>query len=155
MKSVTWLDETEERAWRGFRRMMTLLLPRIGRDLQVDSGLSDADYEVLSNLSESIHHDYRFKDLAERMLWSKSRLSHHLTRMEGRGLIRRTEDGGDGRGSMVVLTDRGYQAITEAAPAHVASVRRHFIDLLTVEQLAIVAEVTDVVVAHLETERAK
>ena len=133
--------------------MVTLVPPRIARDLQRDSRLSDAYYEVLSNLSESVDHDYRFKALAERMPWSKSRLSHHLTRMEGRQLIRRIGDRGDGRGAIVVLTDGGHQAIQEAAPAHVASVRRHFVDLLTSEQLAALAEISDVVVAHLDAER--
>ena len=58
--------------------MRTLLTAQIGRDLADDSGLSDPDYTVLSNLSEAEGHRWRLNELAARMLWSKSRLSHQI-----------------------------------------------------------------------------
>ncbi len=124
--------------------------PRIERDLQLDAGLSAADYEVLSNLSEHDDHSFRLKDLSERLLWSRSRLSHHLSRMETRGLIKRVEVDEDGRGSMAVLTDAGFAAIRAAAPGHVESVRANFLDLLTPRELTMIGEIADRVVAHLE-----
>ena len=150
--STDWLSEQEARAWRGFRRMNTLMPPRIERDLQLDAGLSDADYEVLSNLSEQGDHRYRLKDLSARLLWSRSRLSHHLTRMEARDLVRRVDYEHDARGAVVVLTDDGLAAIRSAAPGHVLSVRRHFIDLLSAEELAMLGEIADRVVARLEAD---
>lgn len=75
------------------------------------------------------------------MLWSTSRLSHHLTRMQQRGLVIREDVDGDGRGCDIVLTDEGLRAIEAAAPDHVASVRRHFIDRLTPEQIRVLAEI--------------
>ena len=94
-----WLDEREARAWRGYRRMRTLLDLELGRDLMRDSGLSEPDYDVLSNLSEAEGQRMRLSELAALMLWSKSRLSHHLTRMRQRGLVEREECPGDARGS--------------------------------------------------------
>ena len=132
--------------------MNTLMPARIERDLQADAGLSDADYEVLSNLSEQLDHQYRFKDLSARLLWSRSRLSHHLTRMESRGLVRRDHHPDDARGAIVALTERGFAAIEAAAPGHLRSVRSHFIDLLSPEELVALSEITDRVVTHLETE---
>lgn len=149
MAQPRWLDEAEDRAWRGYQRLRTVLPAQIARDLLLDSGLSEPDYDVLSNLSEADAHRGRLGDLAARMLWSRSRLSHHVSRMEQRGLVTREEHPGDGRGAVVVLTARGLQATEVAAPGHVASVRRHFIDLLSREQLAVLAEVAEVIVERL------
>src|SRR5579875_3949840 len=94
-----WLSAEEARAWLGYRRMRALLDLQVTRDLARDSGLSDADYDVLSNVSEADEHRLRLGDLAAHMLWSKSRLSHHLTRMEQRGLLARQDVPSDGRGA--------------------------------------------------------
>jgi len=148
-----WLDDAEARAWRGYMRMRTLLHARILRDLAREAGLSGPDYDVLSNVSEAEGRRSRLGDLAARMAWSKSRLSHHITRMEQRGLVTREDCTSDGRGAFVVLTDAGLRAIQAAAPGHVASVRRHFIDLLSREQLDALAEITRTVVRRLTDER--
>jgi DNA-binding MarR family transcriptional regulator len=147
-----WLDEAEARAWRGYMRMRTLLHAQIVRDLAREADLSGPDYDVLSNLSEAPGRRSRLGDLAARMAWSKSRLSHHITRMEQRGLVTREDCASDGRGAFVVLTDAGFRAIEAAAPGHVASVRRHFIDLLTREQLEALAEISRTVVRRLTGE---
>jgi len=145
-----WLNESEMRAWwLGYRRMKALLDLRISRDLASDSGLSDADYDVLSNLSEAPEHRLRVNELADHLLWSKSRLSHQLTRMEERGLVGREQVPDDGRGSRIALTSRGWKTIQSAAPLHVESVRRQFIDLLSPEQIRVLGEIGTVVVGHL------
>jgi DNA-binding MarR family transcriptional regulator len=144
-----WLDETEARAWRGYMRMRTLLHAQILRELAREAGLSGPDYDVLSNVSEAPGRRARLGDLAARMAWSRSRLSHHITRMERRGLVTREDCTSDGRGAFVVLTDAGWRAIRGAAPGHVASVRRHFIDLLSREQLDALAEISRTVVREL------
>lgn len=149
-----WLDDAEARAWRGYMRMRTLLHAQIVRDLAREAGLSGPDYDVLSNVSEAEGRRSRLGDLAARMAWSKSRLSHHITRMEQRGLVTREDCTSDGRGAFVVLTDAGLRAIQAAAPGHVASVRRNFIDLLSREQLDALAEITQTVVRRLTDEQA-
>jgi DNA-binding MarR family transcriptional regulator len=147
-----WLDDTEARAWRGYMRMRTLLHAQIVRDLAREAGLSGPDYDVLSNVSEAEGRRARLGDLAARMAWSRSRLSHHITRMEQRGLVTREDCADDGRGAFVVLTDAGLRAIQAAAPGHVASVRRHFIDLLSREQLDALADISQTVVRRLGDE---
>lgn len=149
MAEPRWLDEVEDRAWRGYQRLRTVLPAQVARDLLLDSGLSEPDYDVLSNLSEADGHRWRLGDLAARMLWSPSRLSHHVSRMQQRGLVTREEHPGDGRGAVVVLTDRGLRAIEVAAPGHVASVRRHFLDPLSREQLRVLAEASEAIVGRL------
>lgn len=147
-----WLKGAEARAWHGYRRMRLLLDARIARDMAQESGLSEADYDVLSNLSETEGRRCRVSRLAAHMLWSNSRLSHHITRMEQRRLVRREEDPQDARGSFVVLTKKGIRAIEAAAPPHVGSVRRHFIDLLSAEQVEVLAEVIERILDHLVDE---
>src|SRR2546421_10608825 len=110
--------------------MRTLLDLQLARDLAHDAGLSEADYDVLSTLTEVEDRRWRARDLATRLRWSTSRLSHHVARMQERGLVAREGCDDDGRGAVIVLTDAGWKAIRDAAPGHVSSVRRHFIDLL-------------------------
>jgi DNA-binding MarR family transcriptional regulator len=144
-----WLDEAEMRAWLGYRRMFLLLNAAVNRDLANDSGLSEPDYDVLSNLSAAPDNRGRLTELAARMLWSQSRLSHHISRMEQRGLVTREAAPDDGRGSVVVLTKAGRTAIEKAAPQHVESVRRHIIDLLSPAQLKALGDIAETVVEHL------
>jgi DNA-binding MarR family transcriptional regulator len=131
-----WLTQDEERAWRAFRRLLTALPARTARDLAADSGLSAPDYEVLSTLSEKHGHRWPLKDLAAKMEWSRSRLSHHTARMQERGLVERESDPADARGCILHLTTSGLRALEAAAPGHVASVRARFLDHLTPDELA-------------------
>jgi DNA-binding MarR family transcriptional regulator len=151
MMEPRWLDDAEARAWRGYRRMRALLDLRLSRDLAEEAGLSDADYDVLSNLSDG-DRQWRVNQLAEHMLWSTSRLSHQLSRMRGRGLIDRQECPGDGRGALVTLTALGSATIRAAAPGHVASVRRNFIDLLTRDEIATLGGLAETVIDRLGAE---
>jgi DNA-binding MarR family transcriptional regulator len=149
MDEPRWLDERESRAWRGYRRMRRLLDLELARELVRDAGLSEPDYDVLSDLSETPDQRLRLSELADRMFWSRSRLSHHLTRMQQRGLVTREECATDGRGSVITLTAEGRRAIEAAAPGHVAAVRRHLIDLLTAEEIAALDALSHRVVDHL------
>lgn len=148
MADPRWLTDAEQRAWRGYRQMRLLLDAAIARDLAHDSGLSDSDYDVLSTLTEADGHRWRLNELAARLMWSKSRLSHHVTRMQQRGLVDREGCADDARGAVVCLTPQGLRTIRRAAPPHVESVRRHLIDLLSPAQLRALEEISGRVVAH-------
>ncbi|WP_306334030.1 MarR family winged helix-turn-helix transcriptional regulator [Streptomyces sp. KL118A] len=139
---VSWLTADEERAWRAYRRMTTEVQAHIGQDL-AELGLSEADYEVLSTLSEHADATRTLREQAAKMQWSRSRLSRHATRMEARGLIRRAPDPDDGRGCLLILTDEGLATLQDAAPAHLASVRRHFIDHLNAHDLVALHRIAD------------
>lgn len=149
MDEPRWLDEQENRAWRGYRRMRRLLDLELARELMQDAGLSEPDYDVLSDLSETPEQRLRLSELADRMLWSRSRLSHHISRMQQRGLVSREECATDGRGSVVVLTTAGRRAVEAAAPGHVAAVRRHLIDRLTPAEVAALGTLSQRVIDHL------
>ena len=154
VEPTRWLTPSEDRAWRAWLAMTERLRAQIARDLLVDSGLSDADYVVLVHLSEAEGRRVRMHDLAARLNWSKSRLSHQLARMQARGLVGREECPSDARGAFAVLGACGLAEIERAAPKHVASVRRHLIDVLDAEQLSQLSDIAELVAGHLRTQDA-
>src|SRR5438874_10616046 len=133
--NVRWLTKREERAWRGYRRMRALLDLQLARDMAQESGLSEPDYDILSTLTEDGGPPWRANELATRLLWSSSRLAHQVGRMERRGLVARTVCDGDKRGALIHLTEKGRATLEGAARPHVTSVRQHFVDLLTQDEL--------------------
>jgi len=120
-----WLDYDEQRAWRGFLAMATLLPGALDQQLQRDAEMGHSSYIVLAMLSEAPDRSLRMSDLAARANSSPSRLSHTVTRLEQRGWVRRERSAEDGRGSIARLTDDGWDVVVATAPGHVAAVRRY------------------------------
>jgi DNA-binding MarR family transcriptional regulator len=150
MATTHWLDPDQQHAWRAYLRMQSRLQRRLSQQLQRDAGLSDADFEVLVNLSEAEDGRLRAFELGDELQWEKSRLSHHLTRMERRSLVAREECPTDARGAFVRITEQGRASIEHAAPMHVAEVRALFIDVLTPAQLRSLDEICETVLAAME-----
>jgi DNA-binding MarR family transcriptional regulator len=151
MAEPRWLDDNEQHAWRAFLEMRKRLFASLVQEHQQQFGLSAADYEILVNLSEAPTGRMRSFELCESTQWEKSRLSHHLKRMEQRGLVSR-EATDNARSPNFMLTEAGLTAITNAAPAHAANVRAWFVDALGPERLALFAKdceaVCDALDAH-------
>src|SRR3954464_7616186 len=146
-----WLTDDEQRAWRGLIQMTSRLDARLNRELQQTSGLSLADYDVLVLLTEASDGRLRVFELADDLHWEQSRLSHHVARMQRRGLVAREECTTDRRGAFVVLTDVGREAIEKAAPGHVDTVRQLVFDGLSEEQVAMLETFVSRVLARLRS----
>ena len=155
MTETQWLSPAEARAWRALRSFGTPLATALNRQLMADSALSSADYEILVVLSETPGGSLRAGELGRATGWEKSRLSHHIKRMEARRLVERQDCLTDGRGLLVAITDHGRSAIEDAAPGHVQAVRKFVIDVLTPEQLEVLAEVGEAVSASLTAENCQ
>lgn len=130
-----WLTAEEQCIWRTFLAMTKQLNSALARQMQAESDLSIADFEVLVALTDTPDGTVRCAELARCLAWEKSRLSHHITRMQKRGLVDKRACPTDGRGALVVITDRGRRAIEQAAPRHVETVRRLVFDKLTEYEL--------------------
>ena len=157
METVTdteWLTGAEQCAWRTHLEVSKLLTYQLERDLQ-PFGLTMNDYEILVNLSESEGLRMRMSDLAAATLQSKSRLSHQITRMEKADLVRRENCESDRRGLFAVLTDHGLETMKKVAPHHVASVRHHFIGMVSPEDLEHLHKSLRPVAEHLRGQRGK
>jgi DNA-binding MarR family transcriptional regulator len=135
MKNVRWLDEREERAWRALQFMQMRLNARLASELAEVSHLSYPDYTVLVALTDRPAGRMRLFELAATLGWEKSRVSHQIARMVDRGLVAKDKCDDDRRGAFVVATDQGRAAIEAAAPHHVETVRRLFVDPLTPAEL--------------------
>jgi DNA-binding MarR family transcriptional regulator len=144
-----WLDEEEHRTWRSVLRMHTRLTAALAQQLKTDSDMSISDYEVLAILSEAPDGVLRARELRCELQWEKSRLAHHVRRMEQRGYVRRDVCSDDARAPLVCITDTGLAAIRAAAPAHVARVRELFFAALTPAQAHAMREATDAVLTNL------
>ena len=145
MNETRWLEPDEQRAWRAFLEASQLLFERLDRQLQRDAGLSHADYEILARLSEADDQRLRMSELAACTLFSRSRLSHAVARLERGGMVRRQSCPSDGRGTFAVLTPKGRDALTSAAPAHVEEVRRQVFDHLSPAQIDELHRISDAI----------
>ncbi|MDD7965325.1 MarR family winged helix-turn-helix transcriptional regulator [Actinomycetospora lemnae] len=154
MAGPRWLDDHQQRAWRGYLAMQAQLQAQLGRRLQAESGISLADFDVLVALSER-DAPLRVQELADGLQWEKSRLSHHLARMQKRGLVERQDCPDDARGAFIVLSIEGRRAIEQAAPGHVEAVRALVFDGLDDRQVEAWAAISDEVLARVEQDRAK
>jgi DNA-binding MarR family transcriptional regulator len=153
-ETVRWLTPEEQRAWRGFVRLHERLGGRLGRMLQSGSNVSPADFAVLVHLTDTPDGRQRYQDLARALEWEKSRMSHHIARMAGRGMVVRAECPEDGRGAFVVITDVGRAAIEAAAPRHVEAVRELFMDHVTPAELRVLAEISERVIGKLDEDQS-
>jgi DNA-binding MarR family transcriptional regulator len=152
MAEPRWLNERQARTWQAYLHLNQDLYAVLEDQLTRDAGLSGADYKVLVPLSESPGGVLRARELCTEIGWDRSRLSHHVSRMEKRGLVVREECADDARGLMVRLTDAGRKAIEGAAPQHVESVRRYFFDLLSDEELETLSAVFERVLQKVRSE---
>jgi DNA-binding MarR family transcriptional regulator len=149
---VRWLTAQEQHVWRRWLTLNARLAATLHRELHDDAGLSMPDFEVLVHLTDRPEGRIRVTDLARLMQWERSRVSHHVTRMEGRRLVQRVECPEDGRGAFIVITPQGRSAIEQAAPGHVTAVRRLFFDALSPEDLDAFTTIVERVLAQLDNE---
>lgn len=149
MGHTPWLDEDEQRTWRAFLAANRLVSERVERQMQAESRMPQAYYEILVRLSEAPGRTLRMSELATSSLSSRSRVSHAVARMEESGWIARTSCPTDRRGQLAALTDEGLSVLEGAAPGHVRTVRATVFDALTREQQHALRDATEALVAHL------
>ncbi|GAA4908138.1 MarR family transcriptional regulator [Tessaracoccus lubricantis] len=124
-----WLTESQQRVWRSYLLANTHINEYLDEALR-QFNLSLPEYEVLVRLSESPNHTVRMGELASSVGHSRSRLTHTVKRMEKMGLVSRNSCDSDGRGVQATMTEEGYDLLKRAAPHHVDSVRRVFVDAI-------------------------
>ena len=124
--TTPWLDADDLATWLSWLRLSAELPAALNRQLQADSDLTLQDYDVLVQLSGTPEGRLRISALARAIHWERSRLSHHVKRMEARGLVVREACDDDGRGNFVALTPAGSAALDQASPGHVRTVQELF-----------------------------
>jgi DNA-binding MarR family transcriptional regulator len=140
MAEPAWLTEQEMRAWQGLLAAAALLDRRLDQQLRDDAGLSHPQYEILVRLAGAPGGQLRMTELAGALLTTKSGVTYQISRLERAGLVRRGTFPGDERGVVATITQAGRRRLVEAAPGHVAQVRKLFLDVLSPQQLAALAD---------------
>ncbi|MCG7606658.1 MULTISPECIES: MarR family winged helix-turn-helix transcriptional regulator [Mycobacterium] len=122
------LSAAQQRAWRPYIEASLRLETKLDERLRETTGLTLMDYHLLMLLSEAPHHRLRMSELADKMVFSRSRITYQITSMTKRGLVLREPAPEDGRGHRAVLTATGMDTLRQAAPLHSESVRELFFD---------------------------
>lgn len=136
------LNEEEMRIWHMWKGSFQSIFSRVIKEMSEHTGLSEGDYGVLDRLVLFGDGSLRQQGLAVSMDWDKSRLSHHLTRMEKRGLlIRRPLD--NDRGVQVIITSAGKSALDDARPIVAKAIRKHFLDQLTDQDIESITKMAE------------
>ncbi len=123
-------------AWRSLLRAHATLMRRLDTDLERQTGLPLADFDVLAQLAAA-HGTLRMTDLADRALISRSGMSRRVARLADEGLVRRAKADSDARGVVVALTEAGIARLTETAPVHARGISKLFVAQLDDQELAI------------------
>ncbi|MFE3786944.1 MarR family winged helix-turn-helix transcriptional regulator [Streptomyces goshikiensis] len=129
-----WLNAEERQTWLSSAAMVINLSNALDAQLQRDAQISHFEYQVLAYLSEASARTMRMSELAVLTNGSLSRLSHVVKRLEKQGWVRRTPDPDNGRYTLAVLTETGWEKVVATAPNHVEEVRRLVLDPLTQAQ---------------------
>ena len=147
--ATKWLDEHERAAWLRFVMLLELMPGVLDAQLRRDAALSHFEYFVLAMLSESPGRTLRMTGLATLTNATLPRLSHVVSRLEGRGYVERRPCPEDRRATNATLTDAGWDKVVEAAPRHVGHVRDQVVDALSHEQLTQLAEICNAILARI------
>ena len=122
-------------AWELYFTTTARLTERIEAALKCQSGLSMPEYSVLLMTDRAGEAGIRPSVLAHKVVFSRSRLTHTMKRLESRDLISRRPCQGDGRGGLVFLTDAGKRLFDEAAIVQRDVIRRLFLHEIPPEEI--------------------
>ncbi|ORW93480.1 MarR family winged helix-turn-helix transcriptional regulator [Mycolicibacter terrae] len=128
---TSWLDEGEQRMWRGYLDSTRLLLRVLDRQLATESGINLSDFEILALLSEAPQHRMRMNELADITVATRSGVTRAVKRLTDAGWVHQVKCDEDKRGLYAELTDAGAEKLRAAAPGHVNAVRANLFDLLS------------------------
>jgi DNA-binding MarR family transcriptional regulator len=129
-------------AWRSLLHAHATLMRQLERDLEAETGLALADFDVLAQLALA-GGGLRMTELANRALISRSGMTRRIARLVDQGLVRRASTDADARGVRVALTDAGVARLTETAPVHARGIARYFVAPLDDEELAVLERALD------------
>src|SRR5436190_23548133 len=110
---------------------------RLDTDLERETGLALADFDVLAQLAKA-HGQLRITELADRALISRSGMSRRVSRLVDEGLVRRERASTDARGVIVALTEDGMARLVETAPVHARGISSLFVSRLDDHELALI-----------------
>ncbi|WP_370249766.1 MarR family winged helix-turn-helix transcriptional regulator [Nocardioides sp.] len=113
-------------AWGSVLRAHALLVPRMDRELQAQTGLPLRWFDVLLELDAAPEGRLTMTQLADRVVLSRTRVSRVVDELAGAGLVARETNAQDRRSAFAVLTPAGRAAFVGAAPVYRGLIRGLF-----------------------------
>lgn len=154
MEPTKWLTHNEHRLWRSYLDATRMLFQDLDKQLVRDSGISFADYEILVLLSEAEDRRLRMRELSDASTTTRSGITRAITRMEAAGWVQRVECESDKRGAWAELTDKGAVTLAAAGPGHVAAVRATMFDVLSPDDITVMADAFTAMRDHMQERRS-
>lgn len=139
-------------SWRSFLETALAMIDIVDAELQAGCGLSLRWYDVLVHL-EDAPEGLRMKELAGRILASKSGLTRVVDNMDKAGLVRRERPEDDRRTVLVFITPQGLATLRSARECHHTSIRRHFAEHLDNDQVASLTDALEHIREHVRALR--
>ena len=121
------LSEPDLALWQAWKAATQAVRDGVVAEVGAATGLSEPDFGVLTRVAELGGGTLRQNELGASMGWHRARLSHHVTRMQQRGLVVRARSGD---GVSVTITEAGRELVRVARPLHAEAVRRHLVNLV-------------------------
>ncbi|WKG03843.1 MarR family winged helix-turn-helix transcriptional regulator [Mycolicibacterium sp. HK-90] len=149
------LSAGEAQTWRPYIEYSVRLETLLDERLREATGLSLIDYHLLMLLNDAAEHRLRMSEIAEKMVFSRSRITYQINSMAKRGLVLREPVPEDGRGYRAVLTATGVEVLRTAMPLHSESVRELFFDHIRPDELDCVTRVFTRLDQHLQITNGK
>lgn len=124
-------------AWEALYRAQVAVLRQLLAEFPNDE-VSFIEYDVLFNLYRQPAHRLRIRDLNRHLLLTQPSVSRLLDRLVARGLVRKSSDPIDARGTIVTLTESGLDVFRRVGAQHSTSIsnRMGVLDADELHQLA-------------------
>ena len=129
-------------AWRSLLQAHATLIRQLEMDLEMETGLALADFDVLAQLALA-GGELRMTELAAKALISRSGMTRRVARLVDDGLVRRANAMTDARGVVVALTDAGLARLAETAPIHARGISKLFVQQLDDDEIAVLQTALD------------
>jgi len=144
------MKDLDSKAWRAFHKIGTSLLPHLGRQITIHSGISGTEYVVLVALSELTVPSVNLNRLAQGLGWEISRMSHQISRMEETGFVKKSRNTDDSRCFDVSITAKGRKMAEAAIPLQSKEINHCFSEVLTQAQMKSLIEISEAISNHMK-----
>jgi DNA-binding MarR family transcriptional regulator len=129
-------------AWESLFRAQVSVFRQLNAEFP-SSELSFNEYDVLFNLSRQPERALRIRDLNRHLLLTQPSVSRLVDRLVQRGLVTKESDPGDGRGTIVRITENGYSLFRRVAVIHAESIRTRVGGVLDADELRQLTTLTE------------
>ena len=130
-------------AWESLFRAQVTVMRTLSAEFPRDADLSLTEYDVLFTISKQPDRSIRMRDLRTQVLLTQPSVSRLVDRLVERGLVGKCPEPDDARGSLVRLTDAGYELYRQCAVLHGRSIIDHVGGALTPDELAQLESLTE------------